>query len=419
MNKNNIYEQKHVYKNTYFEPEDWVIRKIEQAKKDHITNVYQFYKKFNLEDLGFIEAELTNQDSELLLRIKKYTLTYPNEWTMSMIRDATLFHLTLFEKLYSLNLALKSSSLQNIFFDNTKPKFSDLTTLTVRDEETLLPLSMNDAGLKNTVNKILLITELIKQNDYSTIRQILQEPNDFILNKKIRDILSKNKSLQSAWEASEKIHSTKLSNKKSFVDQCEYLYNLVISMSIFPIKNSYFSKDDPLLFNNISNWNQKQKNVYQIIKTEHPKTVLDINAGSGWNSFLAAREGASVIATDADELAIDNIYLESKKQNLKILSLFMPFSSMSKNISCDLVLCPEVDAIISKQNMKLDDIFKILCNVTKKTLILDFLSTHDQSELGNNTYPIDITINHALQYFKTVAILDTHMDSNKLLVFKK
>ena len=151
-----------------------------------------------------------------------------------------------------------------------------------------------------------------------------------------------------------------------------------------------------------------------------PKTVLDINAGAGWNSFLAAREGASVIATDADELAIDNIYKESKNQNLKILSLFMPFSSMSKNIACDLVFCSEVHDIISKYNMQLDDVFKILSNITKQTLVLDFANKKEQDKLNSSAYPIDITINYGLQYFKTVEILDTHTDNNnKLLVFKK
>lgn len=419
LNQNNIYEPKRIYKNTYFEPVDWEIRKIDQAKKDNIINAYQFYKKFNLEDLGFIKAELIRQDSDLLLRIKKHTTTYPNEWTLSMIRDATLFHLTLFEKLYSLNLALKSNSLQNIFFDNTNPKFSDLTTLTIRDEETLLPLSMDDAGLKNTVNKILLVIELTKQADYSTIRKILQETNDFILNKKILSMFSKNKELQAAWVASEKVHAAQLNNKKSFVDQCEYLYNLVTNISIFPIKNSYFSKDNPLLLNNSSNWNQKQKGIYQIITNERPNTVLDINAGSGWNSFLAEREGANVIATDNDEEIIDNLYQEAKNQNLKILSLFMPFSSMSKNISCDLVLCPEVNNIASKHNMKLDDIFRILCNVTNKSLALEFANKKEQNEVNNNSYTIDTIINFGLQYFKTVETLYSCTDSNKLLVFKK
>ena len=97
----------------------------------------------------------------------------------------------------------------------------------------------------------------------------------------------------------------------------------------------------------------------------------------------------------------------------------MPFSSLSKNVSCDLVLCPEINNIVSKQNMKLDDIFKILCNVTKKTLVLEFANKKEQNEVNNNLYTIDITINFGLQYFKTVEILDAHMDSNKLLVFKK
>ncbi|MFA6991533.1 MAG: hypothetical protein WC192_05800, partial [Candidatus Babeliales bacterium] len=129
MNPNNIPISKSINKSLPFELDDWLTKKIDPAKRDHTTNTYQFYKKFNLEELGFIKAELITQNSELLLRIKKHVVTYPNEWTMSMIRDATLFHLNLFEKLYSLNLALKSSSLQNIFFDNTKPKFSYITTL--------------------------------------------------------------------------------------------------------------------------------------------------------------------------------------------------------------------------------------------------------------------------------------------------
>jgi hypothetical protein len=410
LNQNNIYAQKRAYKNTCFEPVDWITKKIDYSKRDSISNVYQFYKKFNLEELGFISAELTTQDSELFLKIKKHTLTYPNEWTMSMIKDAALFHLNLFEKLYSLNLALKSTSLQNIFFDNTRPKFSDLTTLTMRDEETLLPLSINEGSLKNTVNTMLSVIKLLEQNDYSAMRQILQESNDFILNKKIHAIFSKNKSLHDSWEESKKFHYFQLSIKKSFVDQCEYLYNLVLNTNILPNKNAYILKDGLLLFNNISSWNQKQKSIYHVITTEHPRTILDINARSGWNSFLAAHEGANVIATDTDEFAIDNLYQEAKKQNLKILSLLMPFSSMSKNISCDLVLCPEVNNLILKQNMQMCDIFKILCRVTNKTLVL---------EVDNSMNAVDMATKYGLQYFNTVDILNSHPDDNKLLVFKK
>lgn len=420
LNQNNISISTHTNKSLPFEPDDWVTQKIDPLRYEKIFNIYRFYKKFNLEKLGFITTELINQDSELFLKIKKYVKTYSEEWTLSMIKDATLFHLTLFEKLYSMNLALKSSSLQNIFFDYTKPVFSDLTTLSVRDEETLLPLSINDQSLQSVVNKILLVTELIKQNNYLKMRQLLQESNEFILNKKISEIFSKNNFLKNAFENSIKLHTMQLSAKKSFVDQCEYLYDLVLNIKVLPTQIDCSLKDDLLLDNSTSNRNQKQKFVQKIIQNERPDTVLDINTKSGWGAFLAEREGAKVIATGTDESSIDNLYQKAKTQNLKILSLLMPFSNISQNVSCDLVLCLEdLDSIISKQNMTLNDVFKTFCSVTKKTLVLEFANKNDQNEVNSNSYTIDTTINFGLQYFKTVEILDSHPDVSKLLVFKK
>jgi hypothetical protein len=186
-----------------------------------------------------------------------------------------------------------------------------------------------------------------------------------------------------------------------------------------PSKTDPVFKDYSLAFSS-SDLNQKQKLVQQILQTERPNTVLDINTKSGYGALLAEREGAKVIATEADESLIDNLYHKAKAQNLNILSLFMPFSSMSQNVSCDLVLClDDLDTIASTQKMKLADIFKTFCSVSKKTLILEFTNTQNQSDLNSSKYTLDTTINFELQYFKTVNVLDSHPNDSKLLVFKK
>ena len=51
--------------------ENWEIRKIDPIKKDYIANVYHFYKKFNLEEVGFIKAELATQNCDLIFKNKK------------------------------------------------------------------------------------------------------------------------------------------------------------------------------------------------------------------------------------------------------------------------------------------------------------------------------------------------------------
>jgi hypothetical protein len=412
----------------YFDYEYWNIQYVDKSKQEKFNNIYHFYKKFNLEKIGFIKAELANQDEKMFLKIKKYTRSYPNEWTMSMLKDATLFHLKLFEKLYSLNLALKSSSLQNISFEHTKPIFLDLTTLSMRDEETLLPLSLNEGDLQQVVQKILLVTELFKQKKYQTVRQILEENRRFELRKKINIIFQKNPGIKKNWEEAIITHNNNLGTKNSFIEQCEYLYHLTNSINIFPenkIIPLYKNKNsEDFDLNNMSEWTEKQKNIYNLITNYSPKTLLDIGANVGCISCLAEGEGAKVISTDNNESAIDFLYLKAKKYNLKILPLAIPFTSISARLSCDMVLALGIlDNLVFTDNIQLEYILKTLATATKKILILEFIypiiKNQKLSSSEKNTYNIDYIAKTGLKYFQNIQIISSYPQTCKLLIFEK
>lgn len=424
MNQNNIIYSKHSNNRLYFDFDDYFITKVDISKQEKFTNIYHFYKKFELEKLGFIKAELVNQDSGMFLKIKKLINSHPHEWTMSMLQDATLFHLKLFEKLYSLNLALKSSSLENITFDFTKPIFSDLTTLSMRDEETLMPLSINEGELKNVVHKILLVIELIQQKKYGIIRQILQESRYFILRKKMIDIFLQNPGLKASWEESVVLHSAKISAKKSFVEQCEYLYDLAASINTLTEDKLNYHVDKNFDLSSTLDLENKQKNIHKIITTHFPETILNISVGSEWISFMAEKERARVISIGTNEYASDIVYRTSKINNLNILSLVMPFSSISTRTSCSMVFALGVlHKLVFEQNMQLDYIFKTLAAVAKNTLILDFVNIPTQAqnisiEIKNN-YNIDVIMKCGLKYFNSAKLMDSGVQADKLLVFEK
>jgi SAM-dependent methyltransferase len=220
----------------------------------------------------------------------------------------------------------------------------------------------------------------------------------------------------------------------------------------------YNDKNEAFDFENQTGWTAKQKNIYELINEVRPKRILDIGANTGWFSILAAKLGSEVIATDIDESSIDLLYIEAKKEGLKILPLLLSFDDLERKIfgvSCnekeykgrdyeniplflsaterinsDVVLCLGLlHHLVLGMGRELDFVFEILSRLTRRTLVLEFVDLKDKLVQGEPSffkninryseinYNMNIVIAAGLKYFKSVRIADSDPETRKLLIF--
>ena len=196
------------------------------------------------------------------------------------------------------------------------------------------------------------------------------------------------------------------------------------------------------------------KNVFKIIKTYRPKSVLDLGCNTGWFSFLAEKNGASVIAIDNDEACVDKIYLYTRKNNLNILPLVMSFEDLDKQkygiskneneknkilflppaarLQSDMVMCLALSHhLVLGNNISIKKIFKNLSLLTKKFLIFEFVDLNDSliqkeknffkniNKYNKLNYNLKVFNKIALTNFKSFKIFNSNSVTRKILLYIK
>ena len=173
------------------------------------------------------------------------------------------------------------------------------------------------------------------------------------------------------------------------------LLSLPLQSDVTGYVSYYEDKQENLGFNQISDFNQKQKNVYKILLNKDINSVLDVACNTGWFAKLAADLGKEVTAFDIDESCINILYRESQKRKLKVLPLVMSitqltperFSPDSGNkvlLSADRRLasdCVLALGIIHHLHLglghSLDEIFSWHANLSKKCCVIEYVDLTD------------------------------------------
>ncbi len=105
---------------------------------------------------NWISTNYSDQEILAIFEIEKLEcITYPWEWTPTMLRDAALLTLQLQEKLARFGLSLKDASFFNVQFVNSQPVFIDL--LSVKKTGTVYPWFAYGQFLSHFVYPLMLI----------------------------------------------------------------------------------------------------------------------------------------------------------------------------------------------------------------------------------------------------------------------
>lgn len=443
---------------------------VREESSDHpgtSAMMLQRYLKNDLVSLGVVETEAMPGEPTLL-RHKKYLVTYPHEWTASMYKDAVLFHLHLLERLEEKGLTLKDGLPENILFEGTKPVFIDFFSL-LTPEELTKEKCFTDFPEKDLRIAVLRIMFL----PYMLIPLICHAIGNHELARIMLGELFCNSMMwrPPQWTDIPNIHRYQLLRLKfeklalgfegmPWKRRIRELSRAVEELPVIPRQSDYLSyyeeKGESFSLQPNSAWKDKQQSVYECLKRLKPSSVLDLGANTGWFSRLAASMGIKVIAIDNDESCIDTLYRQAKKENLPITPLFLEFNKLQeerfgkleegirtampihsaalKRLPCDMVFCLGLfHHLTLGLGHQPEEILQILAQLTRTTLILEFVDLNDpkiaenedsktffthKHEFSSDTYNLETIMKLAQHYFSQIEMLPSEKTRHILLLQK-
>lgn len=274
---------------------------------------------------------------------KVANMTYPFEWTFSMLKDAALLTLELMEGLLENNYILKDGTAWNVCFVNGKPCFYDILSIdTYQDgqpwegltqflQEFLYPLMIQayhgldfqplwratQQGIPvSLLYKTLPKTALLKKGVFKYV--FLQEK--FSANKAISEANLKQEFSSNAFP------------KQALLNMLKDLRKCITSLQVtkdqsvwkeYDSQNSYEDADTKV----------KEEFIEGAMKVLKPSCTIDLGCNTGHYSFIAAKY-ARVISCDLDPTCVDYIYMKKNPQVLPVVqNLMTPSPSMGWKLS--------------------------------------------------------------------------------------
>jgi len=475
-----------------YDADSYVLRKIRPEYFDEIAHIYATYQEHHLDEKGIVATQIDRSAASLTHR--KHIISYPYEWTASMFKCAVLFHLRLFEDLDASELTLKDALPSNVLFLHTEPVFVDFSSLVfqdkLRDEKWLMDgTSYSDPRFavfdKMFVPYLLIPLTAMAIKKHALARTLLSEKacNCAGGEPQWRDLgavslpaavapgpLAPLLNLVSPLLPAHSRQIAKIAGllgrrqSPGFNEFIARLSEQVAGMEVTPPRSDYLSyyenKKEDFDFEDQSPWNAKQKSVRRLLDSCRPGTVLDLGANTGWFSILAAKLGASVIATDIDESCIDSLFLFARQHKLPILPLVLSFDQLTReifgtqNLECpfggrdpgtnplfstatrrlksEMVLCLGlIHHLVLGMGKEIGEVMKVLSDLTAQLLVLEFVSIDDEliqgdppffqnlQKFSRDTYRMEIAIAAGLKFFRSCKVMDSDCSTRKLLVFTK
>ncbi len=139
---------------------------------------------------------------------------------------------------------------------------------------------------------------------------------------------------------------------------------------------------------------QKERFVREALDVAKPRTALDVGANEGRFSFLAARQGASVVAIDTDAAVAGKLWRKANEQGLDVLPLVVdltrPTPSLGwRNQECtsflerahgsfDMVMMLAViHHMLVTERIPLGELLRLAAELTRGYLLIEFVEPSD------------------------------------------
>lgn len=360
-------------------------------------------------------------------------VSYPHEWSASMLKAAALLHIDLYIELGRHGLTIKDWHPYNILFDGPKPVFVDFTSIIPLDhlyrEAYLTPPRVpglfrpvwdkTSAYLFEMYRRMclpyfLLPLYLMGSRRYERARSRLLESTLNAVGAAVislDEVFAPGTSQRRRFEAKEILRRLALAergpNKQRFLKRLRRDVEKIYLPTEASAYSSYYTqKGEEFGFEPSDKWSNKQRVVYETLKRLQPRTVLDAASNTGWFSILAAKHGCRVVAFDIDEASIDSLYRRASEERLPILPLVMDVTKLSpavnarefpdepslsllgtsfplllaaeQRLECDLVMALAIlHHLALGQGRAFGDVIEALAKLAKGHLLVEFVASDD------------------------------------------
>ncbi len=389
-------------------------------------------------DPGNVPSELKTQASQLMLAHKRVSrISYPHEWSATMLRDAAVFHLELSERLLHKGITLKDAHPWNILFDHGRPVFVDFTSLVTNEglfsEEYLEsnrthrdmpadqrmsllvheiftrmyqpyfinPLLLYSCGVRHLVRMRIEDTTLNASTSVITARECLPRGRigRGILRKMFRYFMARRdeERIFSRLRETCDLHSF-------YADIQRYVQNLEVALGGSAYSAYYQQKGEDQDFVYSDAWNAKQKSVHDALNSPNIRSVLDVACNTGWFALMAERLGKSVVAFDIDEGCIEALYSQVRQSRLDVLPLVMNFTELTKDRysiydgnkvlinaeqrlrSDSVIALGIIHHLVLGLGLSFDEVLDSLAMLCVKQLIIEFVDPDDAMIQGEPSF---------------------------------
>lgn len=271
-------------------------------------------------------------------------ISYPYEWTFSMLKDAALLQLRLTREALASGVSVKDATPYNIQFVGAQPQFIDAGSFEVRDkadpwygyrqfcELFLYPLMLQaylgvgfQPFLRGSVNGI----------DPVTMRKLL--PRKIGRRRRGRLVhVALHAAAQNRFADTEvevKKEASKAGMNDAVLDATlKKLITIVEKMTLPGDKSTWsgYSERDHYLETSLD---EKEEFVRRAVARQHRGQVWDIGCNDGLFSRIAAAHADHVVAMDADPLVVDRLYQSLRAEgNRQINPMYVDLSDAGGGI---------------------------------------------------------------------------------------
>lgn len=327
-------------------------------------------------------------------------ISYPYEWTFSMLRAAAALQLHLVERAVSNGFTLKDATPYNIQFVGRKPVFIDIPSFEpLREGE---PWS----GYRQFCEMYLfpLFLQAYKGCDFQPFMRAAINGVDvqaasalFGFRDRFRKGVLSHVWLQSKLDrryggSSENVRSSLKSagfNRELILANVRKLQKLIKKLEWEAAGSEW---GDYTEFHNYSedDHTRKEEFIHNAVVSERPDVVWDIGCNTGQFSHIAAQECRQVISTDIDHVAVERLFTNPETPD-NILPLVQNVADPSPNWGWrnrertdlqsrsrpDLVLCLAlIHHVVITANIPLAEFVEWLAGLTDK-LVMEYVSRND------------------------------------------
>lgn len=355
-------------------------------------------------------------------------ISYPYEWTFSMLKDAALLQLDLLADALAEDVILKDSTPYNMQWRGTRPVFIDIGSFETLEQGDVW------VGYRQFL-RMYVYPLMLRAYKGVPFQPWMQGAMEGITAGEMRDLLSgsdlfkKGVPLHLSLQArAERKHVESSRDVRSEMKEAGFKKEM-IEANVRGLRNVVNKLDwDP----SDSTWNKyaaecdhvslqrDAKTVFlrKVLEIETPSLVWDVGANDGHFSIVAAEKADLAVAMDGDEVVLEALYRSRRGSDGNVQILLQDFaapspglgwrgkerSSLEDRARPDLVMCfAVIHHLVIGRNIPLADVMSWLHDLGGR-VILEFVSPEDPmvQVLTANKRPHEIHADYSEDSFRAL-----------------